>query len=131
MTDNRLVSTWQSVDQVTTQHHEPGPGSEVVYSLHGLLGELHLLGPFVPVAVAVAVPPGFHQAQLRVRSLDEAKGSRPLTLRICMGRFGKIMGRFSCNKRPISNLFCLHQSCTFKHTIFLNIPISFFSTNLI
>lgn len=77
MTD---VPTWHGMDQVSAQHHESGPGSELVYSLHSLLGELHLLGPFLSVTVAVAIPPGFHQPQLRVRSLDEAKGSGPLTL---------------------------------------------------
>lgn len=76
------VPTWHGVDQVATQHHEPGPGPQLVHSLHGLLGKLHLLGPFLPATVAVAIPPGFHQPQLRVRSLDEAKGAGPLALRI-------------------------------------------------
>lgn len=80
LTVDILVPTWHGVDQVTTQHHEPGPGPQAVHSLHGLLGQLHLLGPFLLAAVAVAVPPGFHQPQLRVRRLDEAKGARPLTL---------------------------------------------------
>lgn len=86
LTGDPAVPTWHGVDQVPTQHHEPGPGPEAVHGLHGLLGQLHLLRPFLPAAVAVSVPPGLHQAQLRVRSLDEAEGAGPLTLRVWTGR---------------------------------------------
>ncbi len=73
------VPTWHGMDQVATQHHEPRPGSELVYGLHSLLGELNLLGPFVPSTNAVALLPGLHQPKLGVCGLDEAKWSRPLT----------------------------------------------------
>lgn len=76
------VFTWHGVDQIATQHHEPGPGSELVNGLHRLFGELNLLGPFVPPTVAVAVPPSLHQPELGVCSLDEAEWSCPLVLHI-------------------------------------------------
>ena len=74
------LPTWHGVDQVPTKHHKPRPGLELVNSLHSLLGEFNLLGPFVPSAVAVALPPNLHQPKLGVCSLDEAKWPRPLTL---------------------------------------------------
>lgn len=72
--------TGHRMDQVATQHHELWPGSELVYGLHSLLGELHLLGPFLPSAITVAVPPSLHKPQLGVCGLDEAKWSPPVAL---------------------------------------------------
>lgn len=72
--------TWHSVDQVPTQHHEPRLRSELVNGLQSLLSELHFLRPFVPAAIAVAVPPGLHQPELGVCSLDEEKWSGPFVL---------------------------------------------------
>lgn len=74
------IHTGHGMDQVATQHHEPWPGSELVHCLHSLLGELNLLGPLVPSAITVALPPGLHQPELGVCGLDEVKWSRPLTL---------------------------------------------------
>ena len=95
--------TRHRMDQVATQHHKLWPGSELVYGLHSLLGELHLLSPFLPSAIAVAVPPSLHKPQLGVCGLDEAKWSPPVALCIWNKKRQQWTQRL-CRPRPAPDI---------------------------